>query len=125
MAKSSNFIANAGLVLVTILCIWLIWKMVKFVGHEGFEALYSGAKPRGGGAYASAEFYSPLLDRNETYAEIEEFEDESFAELTQVGEQFQTWGDGTQINGTERFSTLLVEPAYRDEDTNALFSPEL
>lgn len=118
-----NAAANVGLVLVTILSAWLIYKMVKYAGTEGFEALYSGAKARAGGAYASAEFYSPLLDKNETYEEVEE--DEPFAELSEVGEEFQTWGDGTQIEGTEKFSTLLVEPAYYDDDANALFNPEL
>jgi hypothetical protein len=131
MAKTSSTIAaNVGLVCVTILSAWLIYKMIMFLRSEGFEALYSGAKPRaGGGAFASAEFYSPLLDKDETYEEVEEFEEdgvaEPFAELSEVGEAFQTWGDGTQIVGTEKFSTLLVEPAYYSEDANALFSPEL
>lgn len=125
----SNTAANIGLVLVTILSAWLIYKMISFLRSDGFEALYSGAKPRSGGAFASAEFYGPLLDKDETYEEIEEFEnageDEPFAELSEVGEEFQTWGDGSQIVGTEKFSTLLVEPAYYSEDANALFSPEM
>jgi hypothetical protein len=120
---------NVGLVLVIALSIYLIWNMMSFMRkrNEKFEGLY-----------APAEFYREAED--ESFAELtdlgESFDDyeEAYGELEDVDETFApleseagatVWGDGSAIGSgapVPTYSPMLIETAHVSDGANALFS---